>query len=79
MKDNAINFLKELTYIIGTAYDRPEDAVVAIRSVGAYEDSGLYHVDIAGAGSFAFRIIKLEEWQGGKYSVVMEMAYPEED
>ena len=77
-KENAIKFLSEMTGIIGTAYDKPEDAVCAVRSMGAYEDSGLYHVYIRGIGSYSFRVIKLEDWQGGKYSVVMQMAYPDE-
>ena len=78
MKNDALKFLRELSCIIGTAYDSAVEAVCAIRSMGAYEDSGLYHVNIKGAGSFAFKVIKLEEWQGGKYSVIMVMAYPED-
>ena len=79
-QENALKFLKELSYIIGSSYEKPELAVAAIRSTGAYEDSGLYHVNIKGAGSFAFKVVNVPNYTeaGDRWSVLMLMAYPED-
>jgi len=67
-------FLKDMVRVLSYGYDTAEAAIQAIRSMGAYEDSGMYHVNLRGIGSFAFIVVKLPL----NYAIYLAQTYEEE-
>lgn len=65
-------FLKDMVRVLSYGYDTAEKAIQAIRSMGAYEDSGMYHVNLRGIGSFAFKVVQFNSLS---YNVILAMTY----
>lgn len=68
-------FLKDMVRVLSYGYKTAGEAEQAIRSMGAYEDSGMYHVNLTGIGSFAFEIVKLPL---ENFGVILRMTYEED-
>lgn len=68
-------FLKDMVRVLSYGYKTYGEAEQAIRTMGAYEDSGMFHVDLQGIGSFAFQIVNPN---GLGYNVILRMTYEED-
>ena len=65
-------FLKDMVRVLSYGYKTYGEAEQAIRTMGAYEDSGMFHVDLRGIGSFAFKVVQFNSLS---YNVILAMTY----